>query len=137
MEWMTLDEMRKGGLAPHMEEYIRVMVMVDERGRKTASENIEMPPDGPRKPQEREKVLSWIYIHGRTSMRVERIFARFVPRGKNMQIDMMLRFPLLLALPPDAQLVNALAVDLFGRQNKSRLYFSHPEYAINLFYLKR
>ena len=26
MEWMTLDEMRKGGLAPHMEEYIRVMV---------------------------------------------------------------------------------------------------------------
>ncbi|MBR4676075.1 MAG: 8-oxo-dGTP diphosphatase [Victivallales bacterium] len=26
MEWMTLDEMRHGGLAPHMEEYIRVMV---------------------------------------------------------------------------------------------------------------
>ena len=26
MEWMTLDEMRKGGLAPHMEEYIRVML---------------------------------------------------------------------------------------------------------------
>ena len=26
VEWMTLDEMRKGGLAPHMEEYIRVMV---------------------------------------------------------------------------------------------------------------
>ena len=26
MEWMTLDEMRQGGLAPHMEEYIRVMV---------------------------------------------------------------------------------------------------------------
>ena len=26
MEWMTLAEMRKGGLAPHMEEYIRVMV---------------------------------------------------------------------------------------------------------------
>jgi 8-oxo-dGTP diphosphatase len=25
MEWMTLDEMRKGGLAPHMEEYIRVL----------------------------------------------------------------------------------------------------------------
>ncbi len=29
MEWMTLDEMRKGGLAPHMEEYIRVMVEDD------------------------------------------------------------------------------------------------------------
>ena len=26
MEWMTLDEMRQGGLAPHMEEYIRVML---------------------------------------------------------------------------------------------------------------
>ena len=26
MEWMTLDEMRKGGLAPHMEEYIRVIL---------------------------------------------------------------------------------------------------------------
>ena len=26
MEWMTLDEMRRGGLAPHMEEYIKVMV---------------------------------------------------------------------------------------------------------------
>ena len=26
MEWMTLDEMRKGGLAPHMEEYIRVLL---------------------------------------------------------------------------------------------------------------
>ena len=26
MEWMTLDEMRHGGLAPHMEEYIRVLV---------------------------------------------------------------------------------------------------------------
>jgi len=29
MEWMTLDEMRQGGLAPHMEEYIRVMVEDD------------------------------------------------------------------------------------------------------------
>lgn len=29
MEWMTLDEMRKGGLAPHMEEYIRVMLEDD------------------------------------------------------------------------------------------------------------
>jgi 8-oxo-dGTP diphosphatase len=26
MEWMTLDEMRKGGLAPYMEEYIRVLI---------------------------------------------------------------------------------------------------------------
>lgn len=26
MEWMTLDEMRHGGLAPNMEEYIRVLV---------------------------------------------------------------------------------------------------------------
>ena len=26
MEWMTLDEMRKGGLAPHMEEYIRILL---------------------------------------------------------------------------------------------------------------
>ena len=26
MEWMTLDEMRKCGLAPHMEEYIRVLL---------------------------------------------------------------------------------------------------------------
>ena len=26
MEWMTLDEMRHGGLAPHMEEYIRVLL---------------------------------------------------------------------------------------------------------------
>jgi 8-oxo-dGTP diphosphatase len=26
MEWMTLDEMRRGGLAPHMEEYIRVLL---------------------------------------------------------------------------------------------------------------
>ena len=25
MEWMTLEEMRGGGLAPHMEEYIRVL----------------------------------------------------------------------------------------------------------------
>ncbi len=29
MEWMTLDAMRKGGLAPHMEEYIRVLVEDD------------------------------------------------------------------------------------------------------------
>ena len=29
MEWMTLDEMRKGGLAPHMEEYIRVLLEED------------------------------------------------------------------------------------------------------------
>lgn len=29
MEWMTLDEMCQGGLAPHMEEYIRVMVEDD------------------------------------------------------------------------------------------------------------
>ena len=26
MEWMTLDEMRLGGLAPHIKEYIRVMI---------------------------------------------------------------------------------------------------------------
>lgn len=26
MEWMTLDEMRKGGLAPHVEEYIRILL---------------------------------------------------------------------------------------------------------------
>lgn len=26
MEWMTLDEMRKGGLAPHMEEHLRVLL---------------------------------------------------------------------------------------------------------------
>ena len=26
MEWMTLDEMRKGALAPHMEEHIRVLL---------------------------------------------------------------------------------------------------------------
>ena len=26
MEWMTLDEMRKGGLAPHMKEYIRILL---------------------------------------------------------------------------------------------------------------
>ena len=26
MEWMTLDEMRHGGLAPHMAEYIRVLL---------------------------------------------------------------------------------------------------------------
>ena len=29
MEWMTLDEMRQGGLAPHMEEYIRVLLEDD------------------------------------------------------------------------------------------------------------
>ena len=29
MEWMTLGEMRKGGLAPHMEEYIRVLLEDD------------------------------------------------------------------------------------------------------------
>ncbi len=29
MEWMTLDEMRHGGLAPHMEEYIRVLLEDD------------------------------------------------------------------------------------------------------------
>ena len=29
MEWMTLVEMRKGGLAPHMEEYIRVLLEDD------------------------------------------------------------------------------------------------------------
>ncbi len=29
MDWMTLNEMRKGALAPHMEEYIRVMVEED------------------------------------------------------------------------------------------------------------
>ena len=29
MEWMTLDEMRKGGLAPHMEEYLRVLLEDD------------------------------------------------------------------------------------------------------------
>ena len=29
MEWMTLDEMRKGCLAPHMEEYIRVLLEDD------------------------------------------------------------------------------------------------------------
>lgn len=26
MEWMTLDEMRQSGLAPHMEEYIRILL---------------------------------------------------------------------------------------------------------------
>ena len=26
MEWMMLEDMRKGGLAPHMEEYIRVLL---------------------------------------------------------------------------------------------------------------
>lgn len=26
MEWMTLDEMRQNGLAPHMEEYIRILL---------------------------------------------------------------------------------------------------------------
>lgn len=29
MEWMTLDEMRHGGLAPHMEEYLRVLLEDD------------------------------------------------------------------------------------------------------------
>ena len=29
MEWMTLDEMRHGNLAPHMEEYIRVLLEDD------------------------------------------------------------------------------------------------------------
>ena len=29
MEWMTLDEMRVGGLAPNMEEYIRVLLEDD------------------------------------------------------------------------------------------------------------
>ena len=29
MEWMTLDEMRNGGLAPHMEEYIKVLTEDD------------------------------------------------------------------------------------------------------------
>jgi len=29
MEWMTLEEMRSGGLAPHMEEYIRVLLEED------------------------------------------------------------------------------------------------------------
>ena len=29
VEWMTLDEMRHGGLAPHMEEYIRVLLEDD------------------------------------------------------------------------------------------------------------
>ena len=29
MEWMTLDEMRRGGLAPYMEEYIRVLLEDD------------------------------------------------------------------------------------------------------------
>ncbi len=29
MEWMTLDEMRAGGLAPNMEEYIRVLLEDD------------------------------------------------------------------------------------------------------------
>ncbi|MBR4517689.1 MAG: NUDIX domain-containing protein [Victivallales bacterium] len=29
MEWMTLDEMRKGSLAPHMEEYLRVLLEDD------------------------------------------------------------------------------------------------------------
>ncbi len=29
MEWMTLDEMRQGNLAPHMEEYIRVLLEDD------------------------------------------------------------------------------------------------------------
>ena len=29
MEWMTLDDMRKGGLAPHMEQYIQVLLEDD------------------------------------------------------------------------------------------------------------
>ena len=29
MEWMTLDEMRRGGLAPHMVEYLRVLLEDD------------------------------------------------------------------------------------------------------------
>ena len=29
MEWMTLDEMCKGGLAPHMEQYLRVLLEDD------------------------------------------------------------------------------------------------------------
>ena len=29
MEWMTLDEMRRGGLAQHMEEYLRVLLEDD------------------------------------------------------------------------------------------------------------
>ena len=29
MEWMTLDEMRRSGLAPHMEEYLRVLLEDD------------------------------------------------------------------------------------------------------------
>ena len=29
MEWMTLDEMRRGGLAPFMEQYLRVMLEED------------------------------------------------------------------------------------------------------------
>ena len=29
MEWMTLDGMRRGDIAPHMEEYIRVLVEDD------------------------------------------------------------------------------------------------------------
>ena len=29
MEWMTLDEMRQGGLAPFMEEYLRVLLEED------------------------------------------------------------------------------------------------------------
>ncbi|NLT46228.1 MAG: NUDIX domain-containing protein [Thermotogaceae bacterium] len=29
MEWMTLDEMRRGELAPHMEEYLRVLLEDD------------------------------------------------------------------------------------------------------------
>ena len=29
MEWMTLDDMRRGGLAPNMEEYIRVLLEDD------------------------------------------------------------------------------------------------------------
>ena len=29
MEWMTLDEMRQGGLAPHMEQYLRVLLEDD------------------------------------------------------------------------------------------------------------
>lgn len=37
LEWMTLDEMRKGGLAPHMEAYIHVLLDNDVPHRHTAS----------------------------------------------------------------------------------------------------
>ena len=29
MEWMTLDDMRRGGLAPHMEQYLSVLLEDD------------------------------------------------------------------------------------------------------------